>query len=291
MRFDPNTVIVIKSTVPVGYTEELCHIYQTDHIIFMPEFLREGHALYDNLYPSRIVVGVINDASLFVKERAELFIRLMIQGAVKKDFPVLLTHATEAESIKLFSNTYLAMRIAFFNELDIYAESKGLDAGQIITGIGYDPRIGSHYNNPSFGYGGYCLPKDTKQMRANYKGIPNDIIGAIVKANQTRKDFIAERILQGNPKVVGVYRLTMKTNSDNFRQSSVQGVIRRLEEKNITVVIYEPLYEESYFGKSKVIQNLVVFKDYADVIIANRWSDELEDVKDKVYTRDIYHVD
>lgn len=290
LKYNDKGIIVIKSTVPVGYTDSLREKYHTDRILFSPEFLREGQALYDNLYPSRIIVG-INLDNQDLMEKADIFVSMLKEGALKKEVPELIMNTTEAEAVKLFANTYLALRVAFFNELDTYAEIRGLDTKQIIEGVGLDPRIGMHYNNPSFGYGGYCLPKDTKQLLANYDKVPNNIIAAIVAANRTRKDFITDRILKKNPRVVGIYRLTMKTNSDNFRQSSVQGVMKRIKEKGVEVIVYEPALREEYFEGSRVVKDIREFMNTSDVIVANRYHDELKVVKNKVYTRDLYFRD
>lgn len=290
LKYSKTSTIVIKSTIPVGYTEKISKKYNSNRILFSPEFLREGHALYDNLYPSRIIVGIPGDDE-GLRNKAVEFSQLLLEGAAAKNIPLLYMNSTEAESVKLFSNTYLALRVAYFNELDTFAELRGLNPRNIIEGVCLDPRIGSSYNNPSFGYGGYCLPKDTKQLLANYENVPNNLIRAIVEANATRKDFIAEQIIKKTPKIVGIYRLTMKAGSDNFRQSSIQGVMRRLRAEGLQLIIFEPTYKEEKFSGIEVCRSIEEFKEKSSIIIANRWNDELSDVKEKVYTRDLFTCD
>lgn len=291
LRVNPDAAIVIKSTIPVGFTERMKILYPESRLLFCPEFLREGHALYDNLYPSRIVIGIPEQDDAYIRETAKVFATLLIQGAVKENIDILYMHTTEAEAVKLFANTYLALRVAYFNELDTYAEVRGMDTKAIIEGICLDPRIGNHYNNPSFGYGGYCLPKDTKQLRANYADIPQNLISAIIDANTTRKDFVANQVIAKHPRIVGIFRLTMKAGSDNFRQSSIQGVMRRIMDKGIKVVIFEPTITDENFQGCPVIKDIEEFKRISDVILTNRLQTEIEDIKEKVYTRDLYKRD
>ncbi len=291
LRVNPDAAIVIKSTIPVGFTERMKILYPESRLLFCPEFLREGHALYDNLYPSRIVIGIPEQDDAYIRETAKEFATLLIQGAVKENIDILYMHATEAEAVKLFANTYLALRVAYFNELDTYAEVRGMDTKAIIEGICLDPRIGNHYNNPSFGYGGYCLPKDTKQLRANYADIPQNLISAIIDANTTRKDFVANQVIAKHPRIVGIFRLTMKAGSDNFRQSSIQGVMRQIMDKGIKVVIFEPTITDENFQGCPVIKDIEEFKRISDVILTNRLQTEIEDIKEKVYTRDLYKRD